>query len=113
MNDDWLSKLSALRDSMPDDPAEESSAEETLDDKPEQKAVLDISLDRKGRAGKTATIITGFTIDDKEIAILASKIKQQLATGGSSRGGEILIQGDRRKEVFAFLKSNKLKARII
>lgn len=74
---------------------------------------LDIVLERKGRAGKSATIITGFTIGDDEIAALASKLKSRLGTGGSARGGEILIQGDRRQDVLQFLKSQGYKARII
>lgn len=55
---------------------------------------LRITIDRKGRKGKTATIIDGFTCSDAEIADIASKLKTSLGTGGSARGGEILIQGD-------------------
>lgn len=62
-----------------------------------------VELDRKGRRGKEATIISGFTIPDSEVAKIASRLKSRLATGGSSRGGEILIQGDRRNQVKAIL----------
>ena len=40
-------------------------------------------------------------------------MKRTLGTGGSSRGGEILIQGDRRQDVLRFLTSKGLKARVI
>ena len=78
-----------------------------------QTGRLDIVLERKGRAGKTATIITGFTVSDDAVADIASQLKRSLGTGGSARGGEILIQGDRRKEVLARLTALGLKARII
>lgn len=112
-SEDWRSKLGALMGSMgPDmepEPEQKPAAETTLN----EKARLDIVLERKGRAGKTATIICGFTIDDEAIARLASEIKQRLGTGGSTRGGEILIQGDRRNDVLQFLKSKGYKARIV
>ena len=113
MNDDWFSKLSALKDSMEPCDTEDTQTPEKNADKPRQTTRLDIVLDRKGRAGKTATIVCGFTIDDEAVAIIASKLKQRLGTGGSARGGEILIQGDRRNDVLKFLTSEGYKARII
>lgn len=111
-NDDWRSKLGALMANMP---AEEIETTEIVAEANTQKetARLDIIFERKGRAGKTATIISGFTIGDDEIAELASALKQRLGTGGSARGGEILIQGDRRKDVLKFLTDKGYKARVI
>ncbi|MCM1441673.1 MAG: translation initiation factor [Roseburia sp.] len=78
-----------------------------------QKGRLDIILDRKGRAGKSATIISGFTVDDEAVLELAGLLKRSLGTGGLARGGEILIQGDRCNDVLRFLADKGLKARII
>lgn len=113
-SEDWRSKLGALMGSLPQDT--ETEAEETNDvstDKPIETSRLDIIFEKKGRGGKTATIISGFTIDDETIAALASEMKQKLGTGGSARGGEILIQGDRRNDVLKFLTAKGIKARII
>lgn len=78
-----------------------------------EKARLDIILDKKGRKGKAATIIAGFTVGDATIEDIARRLKQRLGTGGSARGGEILIQGDKRSAVAEALKSLGLKCRII
>lgn len=65
-----------------------------------KKPQVTLFYERKGRAGKEATILADFVgLNDDEIAVLASEIKRKLGTGGSVRGGEILIQGDRRKEI--------------
>lgn len=113
----WLDRLAALRGIMGDAPAEETpSVDESAPSSAPgeaQSARLDIILERKGRGGKTATIISGFTISDDAVSELASRLKRTLGTGGSARGGEILVQGDRRKDVLSFLTSNGYKARII
>lgn len=57
---------------------------------------LHIVLEKKGRKGKQATIITGFKADDGAVAQVAQLLKRQCGVGGSSRGGEILLQGDWR-----------------
>lgn len=60
---------------------------------------IEVCIDRKGRKGKSATIASGFTCPDDELKAIASKLKTALSTGGSARGGEILIQGERVEEV--------------
>ena len=77
------------------------------------KTRLDIILERKGRAGKQDTIITGFTCDDEALKQVASALKSKLGVGGSARGGEILIQGDFRDRVLKQLNEMGFKARII
>lgn len=112
--DNWLDSLQSLRDTMADADAPAIDMPDGGDTPEErQSGRLDIVLERKGRAGKTATIITGFTVSDDAVADIASQLKRSLGTGGSARGGEILIQGDRRKEVLARLTALGLKARII
>jgi len=77
------------------------------------KTRLDVLLERKGRAGKQATIITGFVCDDEALKQVASTLKSGLGVGGSARGGEILIQGDFRERVLERLIGMGFKARII
>jgi len=116
---DWKSSLEALKDSLPQGEEASANADERAASGDAgtaivaEKARLDVLLDRKGRKGKDATIIAGFTIDDDAVAALAAKLKQKLGTGGSSRGGEILIQGDKRRRVLELLKEWGYKARVI
>ncbi len=112
-NNDWHDSLAALRNAMGAPAPEESVAPEAVADVPEQKGRLDIIFEKKGRAGKCATIISGFTLPDEEVDRIAAGLKRSLGCGGSSRGGEILIQGDRRQDVLRLLTAQGLKARII
>ena len=102
MNMDWKDSLGALRGTLPEGEDNPVRQDETVAAK---MPVLEIVMERKGRGGKTATIVDGFTCDDDELAAIAAKLKSKLGTGGSARGGEILIQGDRRADVAALLKS--------
>ena len=110
---DWQAGLQAFLDSNPDLPQGEESTPIAEEKTPTKQPRLDIILEKKGRGGKIATIVTGFTISDDEIAELASKMKSALGTGGSARGGEILIQGDKRDAVLKYLIKQGYKARII
>lgn len=90
-------------DDTPDTPAASEA--------PAPADTLKVSIDRKGRKGKTATIVEGFTCDDAEVARIASTLKSKLGTGGSSRGGEILIQGEYAARVAELLNAMGFKAR--
>ena len=109
---DWQAGLQAFLDSNPDLPQGKEPIVES-EEKTSSQPRLDIILEKKGRGGKIATIVTGFTMTDEEVDSLASKMKSSLGTGGSARGGEILIQGDKREAVLKFLTKQGYKARII
>lgn len=66
---------------------------------PAKHPAVHVITERKGRGGKTATIIEGFVCDPEELKEVAASLKSALGTGGSARGGEILIQGDCRERV--------------
>lgn len=110
--EDWKSKLSGLLADGPGLPAGDiiNEAEKPVAETT-HKPRLDIILDRK-RAGKTATIIAGFD-DEADIKDIAARIKQRLGAGGSARGGEILIQGDRRNDVARILSGLGYTSRLI
>lgn len=105
MNTDWKDRLASLAGSVPvdDSPEPEQSASGPAQRK---KDMIEITYERKGRGGKPATILSGFTCLDDELRSVATMLKQKLATGGSARGGEILLQGDCRERVRNILKES-------
>ena len=114
---DWkdaLASLSGLPEGEASDKGltEDNTVLRTQSEVPSgQKAPLHVLIEKKGRGGKTATIIEGFEISDDEIEEIAHTLKKKLGTGGSSRGGEILIQGDRKADVVRLLKEMGFKVK--
>ncbi len=81
-------------------PSNEDESIETLIPA-EQK--LKIKIETKHRAGKTVTLIEGFigSSDDKEA--LVKQLKNHCGTGGASKDGEMLVQGDHREKIVLWL----------
>jgi len=101
MANDWKDMLAALGGTLPE--GDNISAPET--GATAKSLCATIFFERKGRAGKSVTIIGDIDgLDDDAIAALASDLRHRLGTGGSARGGEILIQGDRRDDIRRILK---------
>ncbi|MFZ1799567.1 MAG: translation initiation factor [Chitinophagaceae bacterium] len=67
---------------------------------------LIIKLETKHRAGKTVTSVNGFIGKQEDLQFLEKKLKNFCGTGGSSKDGIILIQGDQRKKIVSWLTTN-------
>lgn len=115
---DWKDKLgAAFGVSVPTSPAAEN---ECMEQQPQPKRdalsqqgneVVHVLIERKGRAGKVATLVVDLRCDDVTLKALARELKQQLGVGGSARAGEILIQGDHRERVMQLLRDKGFKVK--
>ena len=105
---DWKEALLAQSREMGIDPSQLPEEQPETEPAPAndylKTSKLNLVMERKGRAGKTATIIEGVDCDGETLKKIATTLKQRLGTGGSTRGSEILIQGDRRAELRDLLK---------
>jgi translation initiation factor 1 len=70
---------------------------------PKEKQRLRIRLETKHRGGKTVTVVDGFVGTIIDMENLGKLLKTHCGTGGSAKDGEILVQGDHREKVKAFL----------
>jgi translation initiation factor 1 len=56
------------------------------------------------KRGKRVTTIKGFT-NQEQIETTAHELKKSIGTGGTSKNGVIVLQGDHRSKVMEFLLS--------
>ncbi len=107
---DWKKRLGVVFSTNPDFTYEEETVQEerTLDP---SKQNLIVKIDRKGRAGKQVTLVTGFIGTSDDLAELGRTLKVKCGVGGSAKDGEITIQGDFRDRVVSLLKDMGYKAK--
>ncbi len=67
--------------------------------------VVRVALEKKGRGGKTVSVITGLPGSEDSLKDLAAELKRRCGTGGTLKGNVIEIQGDHRDTLVELLKS--------
>lgn len=109
MEEDWKSKLANAFGIDPN--AVEQEKEQPQKPKPSARGNLIVSIDRRRRAGKQVTLVTGFAGSDEQLEELGKSLKTRCGAGGSAKDGEIIIQGDFRDKVVEILTGLGYKAK--
>ena len=103
-NNEWKERLNIVYSTNPDFNYQTEDEEEI--ETPEKKnQKLRVSIEKKGRGGKTVTLITGFTGREDDLKELGRTLKTKCGVGGSAKDGEIIIQGDFKQRVIELLKA--------
>ncbi|MDD2564069.1 MAG: translation initiation factor [Salinivirgaceae bacterium] len=78
---------------------------------PNKQQDLRVSLDKKQRKGKKVTLITGFKGGQEDLDKLGKLLKSKCGVGGTSKDGEIMIQGDFVEKTIVILLEQGYKAK--
>lgn len=81
-------------------------------DLPPSQQTLTIQASRKGRKGKTVTVISGFQLSSKSLQTLAKKLKTHCGSGGAVKDETIEVQGDHRPKIQDFLTGLGYKTKL-
>lgn len=86
--------------------------ERSTQELPPNQQNLRVQASRKGRKGKTVTVITGFQAKPETLADLLKQLKAQCGAGGALKENEIEIQGDHGQKLVQILVQMGYKAKV-
>ncbi|MGE5658787.1 MAG: translation initiation factor [Actinomycetota bacterium] len=89
-----------------------AAVERAVPELPPSQQNLRVQASRKGRGGKTVTVITGFQEKPETLATLLKQLKTQCGAGGTVKENEIEIQGDHKQKLVEILTKLGYKAKI-
>ncbi len=69
---------------------------------------LHLRLERKGRGGKTVTLVCGLAMPRAGMESLLKDMKARLGTGGALKDNTLELQGDHREAITAMLRDKGL-----
>lgn len=81
-------------------------------DLPPKQQSLRVQSTRKGRKGKTVTIISGFQSSSATLGSLLKQLKNHCGSGGTLKENILEIQGDHKEKICQFLQKLGYKTKI-
>jgi translation initiation factor 1 len=69
------------------------------------KVACVLRIEKKGRAGKTVTVVAGLPRNAAFLAGLASELRRACGTGGTAAEDAVEVQGDRREKLRTHLRA--------
>lgn len=89
-----------------------AALERAVPELPVREQNLRVQASRKGRKGKTVTVISGFQAKPETLEALVKQLKTQCGTGGTVKENTIEIQGDHTQKLVQLLTQIGYKAKI-
>ena len=71
---------------------------------PQTDGVVRVSLQTKGRGGKSVTLVKGLPLDALALAAMAKQLRAACGSGGTVKDGVLEVQGDHVTTVMAALQ---------
>ena len=105
MANDWKDRLGTVFSTNPDFAYEHTDDDDAAETLPPAKQKLRMQIEKKGRKGKTATLVKGFVGTEADLKELAKTLKTKCGVGGSVKEGEIIIQGEFKERIIEVLKT--------
>lgn len=101
-----LAGLAARRADVPEGPAPVAAAK-PAGKPPPARAV--VRMERAGRGGRTVTVVEKLELRPAELETWLSDLKRALGCGGVVEGAALVLQGDTRERVGAWLAARGVK----
>jgi len=70
---------------------------------------LVLRMERKGRGGKTVTVLAGLVGSPDQVDAVARTLKKALGTGARVEDGEVVVQGDVRERLRTWLTARGVR----
>ena len=89
-----------------------AATERAIPDLPPNQQQIRIHVTRKGKGGKTVTVVTGFQTKPDTLKAVLKKLKAQCGSGGTVKDQELEIQGNHAETILQSLTKLGYSAKI-
>jgi len=108
---DWKERLGVVYSTNRDFGYQNTVQQEEPETLTPTKQKLFVGIDRRQRAGKQVTLVSGFTGKNADLEALGKLLKNKCGAGGSVKEGVVLIQGDFRDKIVEWLRQMGYQAK--